>query len=110
MVVDSDWRQRVRDLVNDIIAPDALEWMDDDETLTDEAYARRALIDMQARFAKSVPFPRITPHRLIPFSGHSMNVQSIVASPSPINCQRYPVFLSTGPPRNVQNYHLLQKV
>jgi serine/threonine-protein kinase ATR len=50
------WRQRLQVLVAEIIAPDALSWMDDDEELAPALLCRRALYDIQSRYEQYV-FP-----------------------------------------------------
>ena len=44
------WQQRLRVLVGEIIVPDLLAWMDDDEGLSVPQLAQRALFEIQNRF------------------------------------------------------------
>lgn len=48
------WRQRLQVLVAEIIAPDPLSWMDDDEELAPALLCRRALYDIQSRYEQYV--------------------------------------------------------
>ncbi|KAI0080860.1 hypothetical protein K474DRAFT_1682349 [Panus rudis PR-1116 ss-1] len=45
-----DWRATVKKIVQSIVEPDDLNWMDDDESLTDAQYIHRALQDIESRF------------------------------------------------------------
>ena len=44
------WQQRLRVLVGEIIVPDLLAWMDDDEGLSVPQLAQRALFEIKNRF------------------------------------------------------------
>ncbi len=44
------WQQQLRVLVGEIIVPDLLAWMDDDEGLSVPQLAQRALFEIQNRF------------------------------------------------------------
>ncbi|KAJ3516810.1 hypothetical protein NLJ89_g892 [Agrocybe chaxingu] len=44
------WRQRVQDCVQDIISPDTLSWMDDDEGSSVPDFCQRSLYEIQVRF------------------------------------------------------------
>ena len=48
----SQWLARVRTSVEAIIAPDDLTWMDDDNSLSRNQYATRALADISRRFKR----------------------------------------------------------
>lgn len=46
------WRAEVRQAVQDIIVPDGVSWMDDDEDMTNESYVNHALGAISDRFAR----------------------------------------------------------
>ena len=46
------WRVLVRDAVQAIIEPHVLDWMDDDDSLTDHDLIVRALAEVDARFVR----------------------------------------------------------
>ena len=48
------WMSRVRVLVERIIAPDSVDWMDDDTSMSRNSYMTRALSDIRRRFERSV--------------------------------------------------------
>jgi hypothetical protein len=48
------WMSRVRVLVEKIIAPDSVDWMDDDTSMSRNSYMTRALSDIQNRFERFV--------------------------------------------------------
>jgi hypothetical protein len=48
----SDWRQNIRTDMEEILVPDCVSWMDDDETLSDHEYARGALNNLLDRFTR----------------------------------------------------------
>ncbi|KAF8165694.1 hypothetical protein B0H34DRAFT_690087 [Crassisporium funariophilum] len=49
------WRQRVYDLVQEIIEPEPLSWMDDDEATSVPHLCQRSLCEIQVRFEQSSP-------------------------------------------------------
>lgn len=49
---DSGWRSRVKSIVQVLVEPDQLEWMEDDESLTDTQYISRALNEIEERFKR----------------------------------------------------------
>lgn len=48
------WRRGIRTVVQAIIEPDDLAWMDDDESLSDAQYIARALSDIETRFDRFI--------------------------------------------------------
>lgn len=48
------WMSRVRVLVEKIIAPDSVDWMEDDASTSRNSYTTRALSDIQNRFERFV--------------------------------------------------------
>ena len=48
------WRQRVQDLVQEIIAPETLSWMDDDEGTSASHVCNCSLYELQVRFEQWV--------------------------------------------------------
>jgi len=48
------WMSRVRLLVERIIAPDSVDWMEDDTSMSRNSYVTRALSDIRSRFEKFV--------------------------------------------------------
>ncbi|KAJ7688699.1 hypothetical protein B0H17DRAFT_938064 [Mycena rosella] len=48
------WRQQIRESVQEVIFPITIDWMDDDETMSEEDYAQRALDDVKARFERQL--------------------------------------------------------
>ncbi|KAJ7639483.1 hypothetical protein FB45DRAFT_977215 [Roridomyces roridus] len=52
--VGAEWRAQIRDLVQDVIFPITIAWMDDGETMSEEDYAQRALDDVKARFERQL--------------------------------------------------------
>ena len=44
------WRQQVQHVVNEIIAPDSLHWMDDDDAMSASHVCRRSLQEVQNRY------------------------------------------------------------
>ena len=59
------WRVLVRDAVQAIIEPHVLDWMDDDDTLTDHDFVIRALTEVDARFAEQW----VDPSKCVELSG-----------------------------------------
>lgn len=49
------WMSRVRTLVERIIAPDPVDWMEDDTSMSRNSYVTRALSDIRSRFERFVP-------------------------------------------------------
>jgi len=66
------WRQHVRTSTQEIIAPDQITWMDEDEGLTDDQFAQRAVDDIKERFGRLVvscsKFSMLTSHAYRPLS------------------------------------------
>ncbi|KAH8096675.1 hypothetical protein BXZ70DRAFT_1032531, partial [Cristinia sonorae] len=54
------WRTRIRTIVQAIVEPDEVAWMDDDETLSDMQYITRALTEVENRFDRPVYNPSAT--------------------------------------------------
>jgi len=50
------WRQHVESLVQNIIAPDSLCWMDDDDGTSVTNICLRSLQEIETRFKQRVPF------------------------------------------------------
>lgn len=48
------WMSRVRVFVERIIAPDSVDWMDDDTSMSRNSYMTRALSDIRSRFERFV--------------------------------------------------------
>ena len=48
------WMSRVRALVERIIAPDSVDWMEDDTSMSRNSYMTRALSDIRNRFERFV--------------------------------------------------------
>ena len=48
------WMSRVRALVEKIIAPDSVDWMEDDTSMSRNSYMTRALSDIRKRFERFV--------------------------------------------------------
>jgi len=48
------WMSRVRVLVERIIAPDSVDWMEDDTSMSRNSYISRALSDIRNRFERFV--------------------------------------------------------
>lgn len=48
------YRRDVRNIVQRIVQPEDLNWMDDDEGITDEQFAERAVGDIRHRFERCV--------------------------------------------------------
>ena len=48
------WMSRVRILVERIIAPDSVDWMEDDTSMSRGSYMTRALSDISRRFERFV--------------------------------------------------------
>ena len=49
------WKSRMRELVEKIIAPDSVDWMEDDDAITSRnSYIPRALSDIRNRFERFV--------------------------------------------------------
>ena len=46
------WRTEVKSIVQAIVEPDELSWMDDDESLSDVQYMERAFNDIEVRFQR----------------------------------------------------------
>ena len=46
------WRIRVRTIVQAIIEPDEISWMDDDESMSDTQYIARAFSEVENRFER----------------------------------------------------------
>ena len=44
------WRERVQNLVHEIVTPDSLQWMDDDDGMSVAHICRRSLQEVQIRF------------------------------------------------------------
>ncbi|KAJ3556801.1 hypothetical protein NM688_g1817 [Phlebia brevispora] len=55
------WREGVQSVVQAIIEPDEVAWMDDDDSLSDVQYISRALGEVEGRFARS-PISNRTAH------------------------------------------------
>ena len=49
------WMSRVRALVEGIIAPESVNWMEDDTSMSRNSYMTRALSDIRSRFERFVP-------------------------------------------------------
>lgn len=50
----AQWMSHVRVLVEKIIAPDSVDWMEDDTSMSRNSYITRALSDIRSRFERSV--------------------------------------------------------
>ncbi|KAJ7506601.1 hypothetical protein B0H11DRAFT_1706690 [Mycena galericulata] len=50
----AEWREQIRESVQDLIFPITISWMDDGETMSEEDYAQRALDDVKARFERQL--------------------------------------------------------
>jgi hypothetical protein len=50
------WREHVQNLVHEIVAPDSLHWMDDDDGMSVSHVCRRSLQEVQIRFEQRVHF------------------------------------------------------
>jgi hypothetical protein len=48
------WMSRVRSVVEGIIAPDSVDWMEDDTSMSRNSYITRALSDIDSRFERFV--------------------------------------------------------
>lgn len=48
----SEWRRGLKDVVQSIIEPDDLNWMEDEEDLDDVQFVERALADIESRFER----------------------------------------------------------
>jgi len=48
------WMSRVRALVERIIAPDSVDWMEDDTSMSRNSYMTRALSDIRSRYERFV--------------------------------------------------------
>lgn len=48
----AQWMSRVRILVERIIAPDSVDWMEDDTSMSKNSYTTRALHDIHERFER----------------------------------------------------------
>ena len=49
---DIGWRSHVKSIVQALVEPDQVEWMEDDESSTDTQYISRALNEIEERFKK----------------------------------------------------------
>ncbi|KAI0797124.1 hypothetical protein C8Q75DRAFT_710778 [Abortiporus biennis] len=54
------WRRTVRDLIETIIQPDEITWIDDDHNVTDGKYISRALSDVEGRYERPIHDPSAT--------------------------------------------------
>lgn len=50
----NEWRMLARTAVEEIIAPDVVAWMDDDDSYSDVQFMNRALKDIKARYTECV--------------------------------------------------------
>ena len=50
------WRERVQNLVQELVTPDSLHWMDDDDGMSVAHNCRRSLQELQIRFEQRVHF------------------------------------------------------
>jgi hypothetical protein len=48
----NEWRSDVKTVLQEILVPDIVSWMDDDETLSNDEYTRRVLNDLRHRFER----------------------------------------------------------
>ncbi|KAJ6486408.1 hypothetical protein C8R47DRAFT_1216527 [Mycena vitilis] len=53
-VVALKWREELREMVQDIIFPITISWMDDDRAMSERDYAQRAVDDVKARFERQL--------------------------------------------------------
>jgi len=53
-ITDVDWRLRVKTSLGEILVPDDISWMEDDDTMTDQEYTKRILDDLCDRFERYV--------------------------------------------------------
>lgn len=49
---ESDWRIHLLEVVQTLVAPDEVKWMEDEGTLADSQYISRALDDVEGRFKR----------------------------------------------------------
>lgn len=50
----AQWMSQVRSLVEKIVAPDSVDWMEDDTSMSRNSYTTRALSDVRSRFERFV--------------------------------------------------------
>jgi hypothetical protein len=46
------WRRRIKSIVEGIISPDPITWMDDDDNISDNQYTKRVFDEIRSRFTK----------------------------------------------------------
>ena len=53
-IAGNGWRAQTRDLLGEILFPEKVRWMEDDDTMNDHEYKQRVLGDIRDKYDKYV--------------------------------------------------------
>ncbi|TCD67266.1 serine/threonine-protein kinase M1 [Steccherinum ochraceum] len=78
------WRNRVRIIVQAIVEPDEISWMDDDESLSDSQYISRACNEVENRFDRPIYNP--SAEARLALARHLADLPCALAHDSNVSC------------------------
>ena len=53
-IARNEWRVQTRDLLGELLFPEKVRWMEDDDTMSDQEYKQRILGDIRDKYDKYV--------------------------------------------------------
>jgi hypothetical protein len=84
----SVWRSRILSVVANVIAPHRVDWMDDDENVSDPAYADRAMDEIKGCFSR--PLHNLSADARVSLADQLNNLTCLLTHPQQLNCTHSP--------------------